>query len=158
MSRCPSDGPTGGVDVQWFNTGTEFTWQSKRRRSNYPLDWRNPYVPQKHGGGEGWRGSDWKTIRKKALARAGNRSEVSGWSGDVVSLSVDHIAPYRIVTRMANQMLNLRIVDVLNWAAVDNAWTFRETRPERGGPPVGFRPSSTPTASPGSPSSGHSGH
>lgn len=117
-----------------------FHWRSKRRRSIYPLDERSPYVGQKDGGAAGWRGSNWETVRAKALVKAKGYSQVSGWPESATGgrFSVDHIIPFRISRKLGNTPLNLRVVDVINWAAIDNAFTLKEKPAVRGLPITRF--------------------
>ena len=110
-----------------------FRWRSKRKRSPYPLDERSPYIGQKYGGATGWRGSDWESVRAKALSKAKGYSLVSGWPESFTGVfSVDHIIPFRISRKLGNTPLNLRVVDPINWAAVDTAFTFKEVPARRG--------------------------
>ena len=111
-----------------------FEWKSKRKRSIYPLDERSPYVKQKYGGAEGWRGGDWESARAKALKKANGYSQASGWPQWATGgkFSVDHIIPFRISRKLGNTPLNLRVVDIINWAAIDNAFTLKEIPARRG--------------------------
>jgi len=98
----------------------------KKARSIYPIADRNPFIPQQLGGSFGYRGTGWPRLRKRALQKAKYRSEVSGWPASAADLIVDHIVPFRIAHKLANDPINLRVSDVANNAAIDNAQTLRE--------------------------------
>ena len=81
-----------------------------RRRHPLPMRLRHALIAQEEGGSEGWRGRGWPRIRKKALARDGNRSTVSGFTAEQGrGLQVDHIHPFRLGG--SNKLNNLRTTD-----------------------------------------------
>ena len=102
-----------------------------RKRHPIPLSKRNPLIEREQGGSLGYRGPGWARAKRRALAKARNRSSVSGLTERESRLEVDHIVPYRLgLTPNTNRQVNLRVTDMSNNPAVDNIKGF-STRSRR---------------------------